>query len=128
MRKNVRNTAAALLPAAFWLIVAMAWILPAGMAQAHGPSDLKFNYDAATQTLQVTITHSSPIPTSHYIKRVEIRKGGALLVAQDYKSQPDAPAFSYSYKVQAAPGDVLEVKATCNLWGSKTAKFTVPAK
>jgi desulfoferrodoxin (superoxide reductase-like protein) len=113
---------------AFWLILVLAWIIPCGAAQATAPSDVKCAYDAAAQTLQVTITHPSLFPTSHYIKNVEIRKEGKVILSQDYKQQPDAPAFSYTYKIQVAPGDVLDVKATCNLWGSKTVKFTVPAK
>ncbi|MGV8081792.1 MAG: hypothetical protein AB2L22_17225 [Syntrophales bacterium] len=128
MKRNPTTAARGLAPLAiFWMILAGIWILPCGMAQAHAPSDLKFSYDAAAQTLQVTITHSSPVPSSHYIKKVEISKDKKVLVSQDYKSQPDAPAFSYSYRIPAVPGDVLEVKATCNLWGSKSAKFTIPA-
>ncbi len=128
MKRNARKTARGLVPLAiFWTILAGVWLLPCGVAQAHAPGDVKCSYDAASQTLQVTITHSSPIPTSHYIKNVEIRKDKKVIVSQDYKSQPEAPAFSYSYRIQLAPGDVLDVKATCNLWGSKTVKYTVPA-
>ncbi|NPU83171.1 MAG: hypothetical protein HPY65_01690 [Syntrophaceae bacterium] len=128
MKRNAKKTGGSLLPpAVFWLILAWIWILPCGVAQAHSPSDLKFSYEAATQTLQVTITHPSPFPTSHYIKNVEIKKENKVLLSQNYKSQPDAPAFSYSYRIQAFPGDVLDVKVTCNLWGSKAVKFTVPA-
>lgn len=128
MERNRKTAVRRLLPLmAFWLILAGVWIFPCGMAQAHAPSDIKFSYEAATQTLQVTITHPSPFPTSHYIKSVEIKKDNKVLLSQNYKGQPDAPAFSYSYKIQVVPGDVLDVKATCNLWGSKTGKFTVPA-
>lgn len=128
MRRNARKTARGMMPLAiFWMILAGVWLLPCGVAQAHGPSDLKCSYDAASQTLQVTITHSSPVPNSHYIKKVEISKDKKVLLSQDYKSQPEAPAFSYSYRIPLAPGDVLDVKATCNLWGSKTVKYTVPA-
>lgn len=128
MRKKVRKILTTWLPrVVFWLILVLVWTLPAGEAQATAPSSLKLSYDAATRTLQVTITHPSSFPTSHYIKNVEIRKDGTTLLSQDYKSQPDAPAFSYSYHIQAAPGDILEVKATCSLWGSRTKKLTIPA-
>ena len=33
--------------------------------------------------------------------------------------------FTYTYKVEAVQGDKLEVTATCNLSGSKTATITV---
>ncbi|PKN34911.1 MAG: hypothetical protein CVU61_05990 [Deltaproteobacteria bacterium HGW-Deltaproteobacteria-19] len=128
MKRNAKKAGSRLLPLTlFWLILALTLVLPGGTAQATAPSDVKCAYDAATLTLQVTITHPSPFPTSHYIKSVEIKKDNKVLLSQNYKSQPDAPAFSYSYKIQVVPGDVLDVKATCNLWGSKAVKFTVPA-
>jgi hypothetical protein len=128
MKRNAKKAGSRLLPLTlFWLILALTLVLPGGVAEATAPSEVKCAYDAATQTLQVTITHPSPFPTSHYIKNVEIRKDNKVILSQDYKRQPDAPAFSYSYSIPAAPGDVLDVKATCNLWGSKAVKFTVPA-
>jgi hypothetical protein len=128
MRNDVRKILPTWLPrVVFWLILALVWTLPSGVAQATAPSSLKLSYDAATRTLQVTITHPSSFPTSHYIKNVEIRKDGKTILSQNYKSQPDAPAFSYSYRIQAAPGDILEVKASCSLWGSRTEKLTISA-
>jgi hypothetical protein len=56
---------------------------------------------------------------------VEIKMNGKSVSSNDYKSQPDKSQFVYSYKVQAAKGDVLEVTASCNIYGSKTVKLTV---
>ena len=92
-------------------------------AVAHGPKEVKPAYDAAAKTLQATITHTN-FSTGHYVNKVEVKKNGKALIAQDYTNQP-AETFSYSYKVDAAAGDVLEVKASCNKFGSKTEKLTV---
>ncbi|MBA4424088.1 MAG: hypothetical protein C0390_13490 [Syntrophus sp. (in: bacteria)] len=94
-------------------------------AAANAPKEILLTYDAAAKTLTVQITHSSSSPTFHYIEKVEIKKGGKTISTTDYKSQPDQATFSYVYPIEAAPGDVLEVKASCSILGSRTEKLTV---
>ncbi|MCX5846336.1 MAG: hypothetical protein NTW12_08270 [Deltaproteobacteria bacterium] len=94
-------------------------------AYANPPKDVTLVYNSASQTLEVTIVHESASPTWHYIKKVEITKNGTSIGVNDYKSQPDKTKFVYSYKVQAVQNDVLEVTATCNIYGSKAVKLTV---
>jgi hypothetical protein len=94
-------------------------------AAANAPKEVLLTYDAAAKTLTVQITHPSSSPTFHYIEKVEIKKGGKTISTTDYKSQPDQATFSYVYPIEAAPGDVLEAKASCSIFGSKTEKLTV---
>jgi hypothetical protein len=94
-------------------------------AAANAPKEVLLTYDVAAKTLTVQITHSSSSPTFHYIEKVEIKKGGKTISTTDYKSQPDQATFSYVYPIEAAPGDVLEAKASCSIFGSKTEKLTV---
>lgn len=94
-------------------------------AYATAPKDLKLAYDSKTQTLQATIAHPSPVPKFHYIKKVEIKKNGEVVSTNTYKNQPDKSTFSYTYMMPATEGDVIEVTASCNLWGSKTEKVTI---
>jgi hypothetical protein len=94
------------------------------MAAAHAPSDIKASYDQATQTLTATITHTRP-SDSHYVTKVEIKKNGAPFGVTEYKSQT-GETVTYSYKIDAAAGDNVEVKAYCSKFGSKTQKFAVP--
>ena len=94
-------------------------------AAANAPKEVLLSYDSAARTLTVQITHSSSSPGSHYVERVEIKKGGKTIATTDYKSQPDQATFSYVYPIEAAPGDVLEVKASCSIFGSRTEKLTV---
>ena len=91
---------------------------------ANAPQDVKLEYTASTQNLAVTITHNSSSSGFHYIKYVEIKKNSVILSTEKYDSQP-AGTFTYNYKVPAMAGDKLEVTATCNLFGSKTATLTV---
>ena len=95
-------------------------------ASAHPPKDIQLVYDAASQKLTATITHNSIAPTMHYIKQVEIKKNGAVIGNNLYKSQPDKTSFTYTYSVQAAPGDVLEATGTCSIYGSKTVTLAIP--
>ena len=95
---------------------------------AHGPQTVDLSYNAASQTLTVTITHSSPSTGFHYIKSVEIKKNGALVSNNSYDSQPDPKTFTYTYKLSAAENDKVEVTATCSLWGHKTTAIEVRLK
>jgi desulfoferrodoxin (superoxide reductase-like protein) len=92
---------------------------------ANPPKEVTLVYNTGTQMLEVTIEHNSASPTWHYINKVEIKKNGTSVNTNEYTSQPDKSKFVYSYPVQAAKGDVLEVTATCNIYGSKTVKLTV---
>ncbi len=94
-------------------------------AAASAPKEVALTYDATARTLTVQITHSSASPTFHYIEKVEIKKGGKTISSAEYKSQPDQATFSYVYPIEAAPGEVLEVKAVCSILGSKTEKLIV---
>ncbi|HOS97012.1 MAG TPA: hypothetical protein PLR71_02490 [Deltaproteobacteria bacterium] len=94
-------------------------------ASAHPPAEVRLSYDAASQTLTVTITHSTIIPSWHYVKQVEIVKNGAPVSSNKYESQPGKTSFTYTFAVPAAPGDVLEVTCTCNILGSRTAKLQI---
>ena len=96
------------------------------VSYADTPQDLKLEYDFSAQTLSVTITHPSFFPGFHHIKTVEIKKNSSVISTTNYDKQPGESPFTYTYKVAAAKGDKLEVTATCNLSGSKTATITVP--
>jgi hypothetical protein len=92
---------------------------------AHAPKDVNLSYESPRQMLTVTITHKSPLPYSHYIKIVEIKKNGTVVSTNKYENQPDQTTFTYTYKVPAAAGETLEVKVSCSLFGSRTTNLTV---
>ena len=94
-------------------------------AAANAPKEVLLTYDSVARTLTVQITHSSSSPGFHYIQKVEIKKGEKTISTTDYKSQPDQATFSYVYPIEAAPGDVLDVKVSCSIFGSRTEKLTV---
>jgi hypothetical protein len=106
------------------LLALMVFCFYPSVSYANAPQDVKLEYNALTQNLAVTIIHNSSSSGFHYIKYVEIKKNSVVLSTGKYDSQPDG-TFTYNYKVPAMAGDKLEVTATCNLFGSKTAAITV---
>jgi len=94
-------------------------------ACAHSPSYVQLEYDLPSHSLKITITHNTPMPDFHYIKRVTIKKNGVELSVNEYKSQPTKDTFSYTYDVPANEGDKLEATAKCSMYGSKTGELTI---
>lgn len=107
------------------LFVLMVLCLYPQASYADAPQDVKLSYDFSTQTLAIAITHKASFPSMHYIKSVEIKKNAAVITTTNYDTQPAESPFTYTYKVAAAEGDKLEVKATCKLSGNKVATITV---
>lgn len=93
-------------------------------AQAHSPSDVSLSYNSQTSELSVSITHSVSDPSTHYVESVEISLNSQNFHTFSYTSQPDANQFTYTYEINLTAGDVVEVTATCNLGGSKSASLT----
>lgn len=97
-------------------------LIPATGA-AHSPKELVLTYDQAKQTLEVRITHGVSDPAKHFVAAVEIRKNGKTISKTEYQSQPGPTTFVYSFPLDAAPVDVIEVKASCSVFGSTTEKL-----
>ena len=96
------------------------------VSHADAPSFVEPTYDLATKTLSVKIRHGSLVDSLHYIKYVEIKVNGSLPLTNKYDKQP-GNEYTYTYNVAASPGDVIEVTAKCNLWGSRTVGLTIPS-
>jgi len=92
---------------------------------AHPPTKLNITYDKSNSELIVNITHSVTNINNHYIESVNIKINGITIDNYNYTSQPDKTFISYKYIISADLGDVIEVKATCNEFGSITKELTV---
>jgi hypothetical protein len=103
-------------------------ILISSGAYANPPDDMILEYDSTTSTLEVTITHPTLDPNTHYIYKVDISVNGELYLSEEYTSQPTSDIFTYSYIVIANANDEISVTAICNLFGSITRTLTVPSE
>jgi len=117
-RRPHRGAVAALMLISVLLLA----IFPAS-GRAHSPQEVVLSYDQARHTLEVRITHASKNLAAHYVEKVEIRRADKTIAATEYKSQPEQSTFAYVYPVEIGAEDVLEVKATCSVFGSKTVKL-----
>lgn len=90
---------------------------------ANAPQEVVLSYDQAKRTLEVRITHTSKDPAAHYVKKVEIKRADKTIIATEYQSQPGQATFAYVYPVEIGAGEVVEVKVTCSIFGSTTAKL-----
>jgi hypothetical protein len=107
------------------LTIIAAVFLSFSTASAHEPSSLTLNYDSSSQMLSVRIGHYSFDVTVDYISSVEVKVNGNPYQTFNYTSQYDKNIAAYSYKIEANPGDQIEVTATSKLGGSKTSSITV---
>ena len=94
---------------------------------AHPPSAVSLSYNSSQNELAVTITHIVADPADHFIKQVEVRSGDVVLISETYTSQPTAGTYTYRYSLPSPRGDLLEVNASCNKFGSLTATIPVQA-
>jgi hypothetical protein len=109
---------------AFYMLMTI--LLPALLPASGGanpPQEVVLSYDQTRHTLEVRITHASKDPATHYVKKVEIKRADKTIAAAEYQSQPGEATFAYVYPVEIGDGDLLDVKVTCSIFGSKTAKL-----
>jgi hypothetical protein len=114
---------------AFYMLMTI--LLPAlfpASGGANSPQEVVLSYDQAQRTLEVRITHASKDPATHYVKKVEIKKADKTIAATEYQSQPGQATFAYVYPVEIGDGDLLDVKVTCSVFGSKTVKLDMREK
>lgn len=107
------------------LIALILIMLLPSIVLAHPPKGLTAQYDMAAQSLTIVIDHNSFASSMHYIGQVEVKKNGKTVLTHEYKNQPDKNPFEYKYNIPASEGDTLEIKATCNIYGSKTIEIKV---
>lgn len=107
------------------LIMLIAVFLSFNTVSAHEPSSLNIGYDLSSQTLSVSVGHYTYDVTVDYISSVEIKINGKAYQTFNYTSQYSKTMASFSYKIDAKPGDVIEVTATSSMGGSKTTSITV---
>ena len=118
-RRRVHGVAVA---ACALMTILLTALFPA-IGGANSPQEIVLSYDQAKRTLEVRITHTSKDPAAHYVKKVEIKRADKTIATAEYQSQPGQAPFASVYPLEIGAEDVIEVKATCNIFGSKTEKL-----
>ncbi len=109
----------------FLLLVILIIGLFTPSAAATPPEALALSFNKDTHTLNVTVTHETTDPTSHYIKKIDLEKNGKLQHSYPYSSQPDKHRFTYVYDTEAKKGDLIKVTAFCSLFGQRTSILNI---
>ena len=93
---------------------------------AHQPTTIKMNYDLPSQSLSVWVGYYTAVHYSDYVKEIEVKVNGKTSQSYSYKSQYDSHGtVTHIYKVEAKPGDVIEVTATSTTNESRTESLIV---
>lgn len=96
-------------------------------AQAHPASKVIVSYKDGKLTVQAN--HKVKDTTDHYIKEVIVYVNGKEYKTLTFTKQDslDMETIVIDFP-EYKEGDVVEVKTTCNKFGSKTGKLTIKKK
>ena len=90
----------------------------------HNPSsiDVKFKKGG----IDVVVAHSVSDPTTHYVKKIEVKVNGANVAERKFTSQTDDMTQKTSFELPSfKKGDILEITAYCSRSGEVTQSITV---
>lgn len=107
-------------------LVTISLFLCSLLIKADPPANIKLNYNKKTNALDIVVKHIVDDTQQHYIKEIDINVDTLVTKKISFKKQSFLETQEYS---QALPplkkGNVIKVKAICNQYGTKTAKYIV---
>ena len=82
-------------------------ILTAQAAYAHPPEAIRADYDRYNNILKVSVEHPVRNPKQHYIKEIEIIKGGTVIAKEKFSSQANRKEQSAEFTMEGVKGGDL---------------------
>jgi hypothetical protein len=108
------------------LLILFLFLVFAGAAFAHPPSDIIITYDASTKMLKAVIMHNVNDTKAHYIKKVDVGLNNNEIISQVLSRQDNNTNQTVSYLIpDTKPGDTLSVEASCSISGKLKKSITV---
>ncbi|MEW5895052.1 MAG: hypothetical protein AB1650_04780 [Candidatus Omnitrophota bacterium] len=96
------------------------------MSFAHMPQFVAVNYNSLTSILTAEIGHTTTNPNVHFVYKIDVIVNGRKVVSDDtIGGQPNGNGRTYTTRLNAKAGDVIEVIAYCNRKGQKNATIAV---
>jgi hypothetical protein len=83
---------------------------------AHPPSEMTVIYNDRVEVLTVSIYHDVKDKVAHRVEMIEVYLNNALVIERPIAEQP-RDRFNERFALKASEGDVIRVKACCNLEG-----------
>lgn len=108
------------------LLTLAVFICFSATALAHPPSKVTLAYDAPTKKLNVTAVHKVKDVTTHFVITLEVSVNGKVVETKNYTVQTSKESLKTDLQLEGvAKGDKVEVKASCNKFGSKKGQLTI---
>ena len=108
------------------LLILMLLVFMPMIAFTNPPKKVVLSYDKESGNLAVSAIHSVKDVNDHFIITVEVKVNGENVISLDYKSQSSQESQDVKIEMpDLKPGDIAEVKATCNKFGSKSESITI---
>lgn len=93
------------------------------VASAHPPKQIKLSLEH--NVLTADILHPVGDPADHYISQIIVKIDGKVVNESDLKRQTDKNHELITLEIPT-DGKEIEVTATCNKFGSKIQKLSIP--
>lgn len=93
------------------------------LSSAHSPADISIDYNFETDILTVTVDHVVSTPDTHYIELLDVWVNDILNVSRPYSRQTETTYHQDTFNITAEHGDVIKIKAHCNVSGSLIKEF-----
>ncbi|MHA1198668.1 MAG: hypothetical protein ACTSQF_04875 [Candidatus Heimdallarchaeaceae archaeon] len=93
--------------------------------QAHSPTNIVIDYNFDTNVLTVTVNHAVSEPDTHYINQIDVWVNDILNTTEMYSRQFSTAYQIDTFNITANHGDVIKIKAHCNVSGSLISEFTL---
>ncbi len=107
----------------------MMFLLGILLLSAHPADEISANYDHSEQLLEIEIMHNVRDAAKHFITEIKIAWNDEEIIVQKFQEQNTKEKLAICYKIYSIqPGDILEISARCNKFGTKKLEFTIPEK
>ncbi len=97
----------------------------ASLSQAHSPSNIIIDYNFDTKILTVTVNHAVSDPDTHYINQIDVWINDVFNTTEYYVRQFETTYQIDTFNITASHGDLIKIKAHCNVSGSLIEEFTL---
>lgn len=106
-------------------ILTLIFLSFAGLLMAHPPKSVNLTYNKEGK-IKIVVVHNVKDVATHYIKQMIIFVDGKQVKTLDFKTQTNVKEEDVEVVVpEVKSGSEVKVKATCNIFGSKTGKIKI---
>ncbi len=96
------------------------------IAFSNPPKKVILSYDKDSGNLAVSAIHPVKDVNDHFIITNEVKVNGEVVKTEEYTSQSSAESQDKTIEMpDLKSGDIVEVKSTCNKFGSKSESITI---